>query len=449
MAYRGFSDIAAKGTMFIVTVAAARTLDRDDFGRFALASTLGWLASVAADMGIQAHLARAVAQQPAASGALLRRWMPLRVMSGIAGLGLALLSLRLFNSDQEEWLAMSLLVTAYAAGGFSECMYNFFRGLGRTDLESTFTLVQRCAMCVLAIAAVWLNPTLTSLGLAMLAPALVTACAALAFAQWLAIASRSGDNARADVGTRADGDASVGVDAVSTATGAVAASEAALAAAHTTIWRELVSSVLPIGVGIVLSALYFRIDVFLLERWSGTSDVGLYNAVFRVVDALRLFPAAVLAVALPSLCRARDARPLVRVALPLTSAAVAVTFVLWLTAAPVVTLLYGESFASAVAPFRTLLLSLPLMTLNYALTQQLIGWHGQQLFALLCAFALAVNISLNAVLIPVSGMDGAAWSTLWTEAFLTVGCAIALLRAIPTSRFTPATVEPSRAELGL
>ena len=54
------------------------------------------------------------------------------------------------------------------------------------------------------------------------------------------------------------------------------------------------------------------------QLWSGTEAVALYNAVFRLVEALRLFPAAVLAVALPSLCRAGDLRPLVRVAVPIT-----------------------------------------------------------------------------------------------------------------------------------
>ena len=43
------------------------------------------------------------------------------------------------------------------------------------------------------------------------------------------------------------------------------------------------------------------IDVFLVQLWAGTESVALYNAVFRLVDALRLFPAAVVAVALPSL----------------------------------------------------------------------------------------------------------------------------------------------------
>src|SRR5439155_46506 len=81
-------------------------------------------------------------------------------------------------------------------------------------------------------------------------------------------------------------------------------------------WQAFRRDVWPIGAGIVLSALYFRVDVFLVQLWSGTESVALYNAVFRLVDALRRFPAAVVAVALPSLCRASDLRPLARVALP-------------------------------------------------------------------------------------------------------------------------------------
>jgi O-antigen/teichoic acid export membrane protein len=82
---------------------------------------------------------------------------------------------------------------------------------------------------------------------------------------------------------------------------------------------ELRRDVLPIGAGIVLSALYFRVDVFLVELWTGTEAVARYNAVFRLVEALRLVPAAVLAVALPSLCRAGTMRPLASVSLAVTA----------------------------------------------------------------------------------------------------------------------------------
>src|SRR2546430_3032842 len=185
----------------------------------------------------------------------------------------------------------------------------------------------------------------------------------------------------------------------------------------------------PIGAGIVLSAIYFRVDVFLVQIWSGTEAVGLYNAVYRLVEALRLFAAAVMAVALPSLCRATDLRPLARVAAPIAVAAIGIAAVLWIAADALVPAIYQPRYAAAVPAFRILLLSFPLMSINMALTHQLVGWDRQRAYAVLCGTALAVNVALNARLVPDLSIDGAAWATLATELFLTAGCVLALRTA--------------------
>jgi O-antigen/teichoic acid export membrane protein len=63
------------------------------------------------------------------------------------------------------------------------------------------------------------------------------------------------------------------------------------------------------------------------------------------------------------------------------------------------------------------------MSLNYVLTYQLIGWHGQRAYASVCALALALNIGLNLWLIPAYSIEGEAWATVCTEVFVTIGCA--------------------------
>jgi len=100
--------------------------------------------------------------------------------------------------------------------------------------------------------------------------------------------------------------------------------------------------------------------------------------------------------------------------------------VLWFVADPLVPLVYGERYADAVPAFQVLVASFPLMSLNYALTHQLIGWNGHRAYAAVCAIALVFNVALNWRLIPTMSIDGAAWSTFWTEALLTVGCVGAL-----------------------
>ena len=59
---------------------AARRLTTGDFGVFALGTTLGWLASVVSDAGIQMHLAREVSRRPRQAWPLLRRWLRVRAI---------------------------------------------------------------------------------------------------------------------------------------------------------------------------------------------------------------------------------------------------------------------------------------------------------------------------------------------------------------------------------
>jgi O-antigen/teichoic acid export membrane protein len=210
---------------------------------------------------------------------------------------------------------------------------------------------------------------------------------------------------------------------------------------------EFFRDVAPIGAGIVLSAVYFRIDVFLIEQWVGLEAVAQYSAVFRLVEALRLFPAAALAVILPSLVRARDIGPLARVAAAVTGFAAALTVPAYFAAWVMVPFVYGAGYAAAAPAFQILMLAFPLLSLNYALTHQVIAWDGHRAFAAMCAAAVVVNVGLNWILIPRYGIAGAAWATLATEAFLAGCCAVALLRLRAHPRSESVTFAPSTSQV--
>lgn len=398
VAYRAFSDVAGKGAFFLVTVFAARRLSQHGFGIFSLGTTLGWMAAVVTDFGIQLHLARAVAQQRAEAPRLLRAWLRVRLWTSVIALATLTTALVTIGADPSSAFSILILVVVYIVSGLVEFLNYFYRGLSRSDVESTLTLWHRFAMLVTAVAALAWRPDVAALAFAMLIPALATLAYSIRRA-WQMADAQEAVAPRAGRSPLMDRTAQVGLQ-----------------------------NVVPIGIGIVLSALYFRIDVFLIEAWRGTAAVALYNAVFRIVEALRLFPAAVLAVALPTLFRATDARPLLSVAAVVTSFSLVVTFAFWTAAGWLVPFLYGEQYADAVSAFRILLMSLPLMSLNYALTHQLVGWNGHRAYGAICAAALIFNVALNARLIPSMSIEGAAWSTLATEALLSIGCATALWR---------------------
>ncbi|HWF83464.1 MAG TPA: polysaccharide biosynthesis C-terminal domain-containing protein [Vicinamibacterales bacterium] len=403
--YRALSDMAGKAAVFAITVVAARRLSQDAFGIFSLASVIGWLLALTTDFGIPLHLARAVARRPDEASGILSLWVKVRLWTAAIAIALVAVTVPFWPATSGYTVPILLFALVYIISALIDFLHYFYRGIGRSDVESTLTLWSRAITLGAALLALAWSPDLTILALAMLAPVLAT----FVWSLWLA--SRL---ARESAGL---------------SHGALAPAPAPFTMAA--LWPEFRRDVFPIGAGIVLSALYFRIDLLLVETWHGTEPVALYNAAFRLVETVRLFPAAVLAVTLPSLCRATDTRPLRRVAGAVSIFAVVVTPMLWAAAGWGLPIVYGTSYAAAVPAFRILILALPLMSLNFALTHQLIGWDGQRAYAVICAVALAVNLALNVFMIPALSIEGAAWATVWTEIVVTAGCAMAIWRAVP------------------
>ena len=176
----------------------------------------------------------------------------------------------------------------------------------------------------------------------------------------------------------------------------------------------------------LLSALYFRIDLFFIERWLGLEAVGGYNAVFRLVEAARLLPAAVMAVTFPLLVNATTTGLVRRVGAWLALAGTALALASVVGSQLIVTSIYGVPYGYTAPAFAVLALALPLFFLNYALTHQVIGWNGQRAYLLIAVMALAANIVANLLLVPARGIVGAAIATVITELVVTAGCVIAL-----------------------
>ena len=199
-------------------------------------------------------------------------------------------------------------------------------------------------------------------------------------------------------------------------------------------WTVFRRDVWPIGAGIVLSALYFRIDVFLVQLWSGTEAVAFYNAVFRLVEALRLFPAAVLAVgAAGAGPRRRSAAAGARGDAGHRLRGRRRPRVLWLAAGWLIPLLYGARVRAGGpgVPRAAARRSRCCRSTSRSRISSSAGTASARTPAL-CALALAVNVALNARLIPAWSIEGAAWATLGTE-------------AVPDRRLRRRAVERARA----
>jgi O-antigen/teichoic acid export membrane protein len=386
IALKATADVVGKMVMLVITVVAARRLNPDPFAILAYAMATGWLLGVATDAGLSMHLARETARQARHSRQFIVDVISLR--AGLAFLAATITVLLTPLLVPAHWrMQFVLVMAAQLCGAVIDTIAHYFRGLQRSEIESAIHTAYRLTMLVLAIAVLWWWRRLDYLGVAMLIPGLI------AIAVSMIVALRLSE--RIDTGAALDA-------------------------------PRFIKEVLPLGAAMLISALYFRIDVYFIQQWHGFQPVGGYNAVFRLVEALRLIPAAVMAVTFPLLVQARNTDLLRRISSWLTAAGGLLAIACALAASMIVPLIYGAHYAYAAPAFAILSLALPLFFLNYALTHQVIGWDGHRAYLGIVSVALAGNVAANAMLVPQHGIAGAAIATLLTEVIVTAGCITAL-----------------------
>ena len=383
---KGLADAAGKAAMLVITVVAARRLNPDPFAILAFAMATGWLLGVATDAGLSIYLARETARDPRRSRHFVLEIVSLR--AGLAFLAATIAVLATPSLVPGHWRRQFVLVVAaQLCGAILETIAHYFRGLQRSDIESAIHAAYRLATLALALIVLWQWRRLDYLAIAMLVPGVIAVGVSLIIAMRLSKGEERGPSLN-----------------------------------PTTFFRD----VFPLGAAVLISALYFRIDVYFIQQWHGFQPVGGYNAAFRLVEALRLLPAAVMAVTFPLLVQARDTDLVRRIGGSLAIAGGALALACATGAPVIIPLVYGGQYAYAVPAFAVLSLALPLFFLNYALTHQVIGWDGHREYLVIVTLALAGNIAANILLVPQRGLVGAAIATVLTEIVVTIGCVLVL-----------------------
>ncbi|MFK3799877.1 lipopolysaccharide biosynthesis protein [Pseudomonas sp. NPDC088444] len=176
------------------------------------------------------------------------------------------------------------------------------------------------------------------------------------------------------------------------------------------------------------SALYHQIDIIILRNLLGEIPaIGHYAVATRIQDGLMLLATPVVlmlfrrmrVLAMQPRAGNRFSRNAVFGAVLI---GVALAVVGWNFGPWVVGILFGNVYAEGAHKLIQLLfLALVFALPNYVLEQNAIATQHERLLAISFLLALTVNVILNFYLIPVIGVEGAAWATILTEVVL---CAV-------------------------
>lgn len=390
------ADLAGRLLQFGLFIVAARTLAPADFGGYAFALAVGSVLGALADAGLQLTLLRdlsGTSERQTASRSLGTALVGRSLVAAPAGLVGVALGLAV-DGPIERRAAVIVIVLSQILTSYADIFVQVLRSVGRLQLEAAVTLAARGVLVVAgSFVLLW--------GGGLVALAAVYAAIGLGWPALMAIVA-----SRFVRPIRPDG----------------------LLPVITALRRAL-----PIGVGIGVSLLMFRVDVPLLEWLRGPETVGLYSTAYRIFETAGLLSTAVMAGVFPNLVRAAP-HPWIfgwqvrRWALLLAVMGLAATALGWILGPPVIRIAFGERYADAGPLLRILVLAIPPMFVSALLSQALIAlgrpWRSTAAFGV----ALAVNVAVNLALIPSLGATGAAWATAAAETALVVGLSAGLLR---------------------
>ncbi len=204
--------------------------------------------------------------------------------------------------------------------------------------------------------------------------------------------------------------------------------------------RDHFSKIIPFGLAGLLTVLYFRVDLVMVEAIVGESAAGQYGAAFRILEALLMLPSIVVLSALfPRLSRLEHEgdregfSQIVRFGMGgLIGASLAVAVTLTLLAPRLIHLLAPDpGFAPAATALTILTWTFPLMCINYLLYALLVTASEERFIWKTLAGVVIFNIITNLLVIPEFGIQGAAATTVASEVILCGFYLVRSIRAIP------------------
>lgn len=201
-------------------------------------------------------------------------------------------------------------------------------------------------------------------------------------------------------------------------------------------WSQLIRDGGPLALVNLLGLVNYRVDVLVLGALSSMRAVGIYAVATRFIDAVLPLAAFFVAASFPVLSATATAAPehrqgqVQRAAEFLALASVPITLGGWIFAPQLVQLVAGHEYRAAVLPLRLLLLSLAFSYMSTFLLYLMIAANRQRRILWLMVASIALNIVLNAALVPFYSYVAPAVATLVSEVLGTTALLVIVRRTL-------------------
>lgn len=379
-----FSQIGSRFLRAIIIIYAARVLGATEYGIFSYVLGLAGFFTVFSDMGVNSLLMRDVASYPEEKSKYFAAsfWIKIILLS-IASLLLVFVAPH-FSKIGIVISLFSLVALMSVFDGLGEFFSSFLRGVEKMELEALIIVAENIALLIAGFTLLAFAPNAKSLIISYIISLSLGAILAAFFIrkQFLNI-FRYFD-----------------MDLI----------------------KRIISSAWPIAFSSVLGIFMINTDVVMLGWMRTAEEIGYYSIGQRFVPVLLTLPNIFATAIFPILSRfaaqkeqqkeknlnEKSMALIFMIVLPLILGGV-------ILAAPIIKLIFGESYLPAVPAFRIIIASLIWIFPNVFLTNIVLVHNYQKKIVKYLLLSSLGNIAINIFLIPLWGIVGAAIATFVSQ----------------------------------
>ncbi len=380
------SDLVGRVLFFFLIFSIARLLGAEGLGYYSFVFAFVGLFVLFNDLGLSTLLVREVSRSHSSAQKYLSNIISIKIILGV--LTFAASAVAIFAAEDRPFIIYAVLLASLAMffSSMKDTFLSVFQSFERMTFIAAIRAIESFLIVAVSIAALLL-------GYGVLAVTLVFLCIyILTFAVSLVAVSRI-----VKLGLSAD----------------------------FAMWKRFLTQSSPFWLTGLFMAIYFRIDTVMLGVMRGYAETGVYNAAYRLLDALYLIPGALIAVLYPVMSRLhitgknvleevyrRAFSYLLIISLPM---AVGATFL----AERIIGFVYSGNFSadvhSAAVGLQILIWAEVFIFLSSISGHLLNSINRQKIFMIIAAAASVANVLLNLYFISRWGYIGAAITTVMTE----------------------------------
>lgn len=186
-------------------------------------------------------------------------------------------------------------------------------------------------------------------------------------------------------------------------------------------WKKFLKESYPLGIAVFITFIYFKMDTILLSVMKSSSEVGIYNAAYKVIENITFFPAMLMGLIFPIMsqyiftdfARFREIsdktfKVFVLTVVPLVIGA-------FFLSKSIIGLIGGSAFLEASPVLQILAFSLAMIFFGNFFNAVLIAGNMQKKLMFVLGFTAIFNIIANLILIPNFSYFGSAAVSVMTE----------------------------------